>query len=54
MRHVFSYINAWPEILAVLHIIQAVKALGSDSIFYDSFIDNADDVLLDRIAELFD
>lgn len=49
-----SYINAWPELVAMFHIIQAAKALGPDSIFHDSFIDTADDVIYDRVTELFE
>lgn len=49
-----SQINAWPEMLAAYHQLQSAHALGDESIFHDSFIDNADDVLLNRISEFFD
>ncbi|MEN9017267.1 MAG: hypothetical protein ABF331_02020 [Hellea sp.] len=48
-----SLINAWPEILAAFHLIQAAEAIGDDNIFYDSFIDSVDDMLLYRIEEIF-
>lgn len=54
LKSKISYINAWPELLAMFHIIQAAKALGPDSIFHDSFIDTADDVIYDRVTELFE
>ena len=49
-----SYINAWPELLAMFHIIQAAKAVGPESIFHENFIDTADDVLYDRVSELLE
>jgi len=49
-----SQINAWPEMLAAYHQLQSAHAIGDEIIFHDSFIDNADDVLLERIGELFE
>lgn len=49
-----SYINAWPELNACFHLIQAANALSQDNIFHESLLDTADEVLVDRLAELFD
>lgn len=54
LSHKISYINAWPELKACFHLIQAADALSQDNIFHENLLDTADEVLVDRVSELFD